>query len=223
MRFDPEFLMAKQLYDDGDLGRVFLADAHYVHDMRSVYPLTPWRLHAPQDLMYGGVTHPIDLLRWFLGDVAEVHALGGRGDLVPEYPQQANFVLNLRFTSGAIGRVLGAFDLVEPPLPMMGLGLYGTRASLSAAYTDRAPGRVRLVLDKVATHPTSVTDFPARVEGSYGHGDAVRRYMAHLHDCLVHDRTPSPGVRDGAASVAIAAAAWESVRTGQTVAVAAIP
>jgi predicted dehydrogenase len=169
--------------------------------------------------MYGGTTHPIDLLRWFLGDIVEVHALGGRGDLEPAYPQAANFLLNLRFAGGTIARVMGAFDLVEPPLPMMGLGLYGTRASLVAEYTDRAPGRVRLVLDKAPTHPTMVTDFPARVEGSYGHGDAVKRYMAHLHDCLVHDRTPSPGVRDGAASVAVAAAAWESVRSGAVVAV----
>ena len=37
-----------------------LADAYYVHDMREVYDFTPWRLHEPQDLMFGGIVHPVD-------------------------------------------------------------------------------------------------------------------------------------------------------------------
>ena len=83
MRFDLEFVNAKHLLDDGDLGEIIFAEAHYVHDARSFFPATPWRLHAPQDLMYGGASHPIDLLRWFLGDVDEVHAYGRKGDLRP--------------------------------------------------------------------------------------------------------------------------------------------
>ena len=53
-----------------------MADAYYVHDMREVYDFTPWRLHEPQDLMFGGVVHPVDILRCLLGDVEEVHAYG---------------------------------------------------------------------------------------------------------------------------------------------------
>ena len=33
----------------------------------------------PQDFMYGGVTHPVDVLRSFLGDVAEVHCYATKG------------------------------------------------------------------------------------------------------------------------------------------------
>ena len=47
-------------------GEVIFAEAHYVHDLRTFFPTTPWRLQAPQDLMYGGACHPVDLLRWFL-------------------------------------------------------------------------------------------------------------------------------------------------------------
>ncbi len=52
MRFNEEFAGAKALYDEGALGEIIFAEAHYVHDARTFFPLTPWRQTAPQDLMY---------------------------------------------------------------------------------------------------------------------------------------------------------------------------
>src|SRR5579883_2326320 len=46
MRFDPQFATAKRMLDDGDLGTIAWAEAHYVHDLRHILPLTPWRLTA---------------------------------------------------------------------------------------------------------------------------------------------------------------------------------
>jgi predicted dehydrogenase len=219
MRFDPEFVTARRMLLDGDLGDVVVAEAHYVHDIRHVWDLTPWRLHAPQDFMYGGVSHPVDLLRWFFGDVLEVHALGRKGNVTPEYPLADNFLLNLRFANGVIARVLGAYGIVHPPLPMMGLGLYGTNGSLTADFTDQKGGHVKVVLDKVPQHPVATMTFDPETEGAYGHGPNVQRYLRHFEECLTHDRQPSPNARDGAKSIATCAAAWESIRTGQVVAV----
>ena len=63
MRFDPEFQAAKRFYEDGDLGEAILAEAHYVHDIRCMAEYTPWRVEAPQDFLFGGACHPIDILR----------------------------------------------------------------------------------------------------------------------------------------------------------------
>jgi predicted dehydrogenase len=217
MRFDPEFSGAKRLYDDGDLGEIIFAEAHYVHDARGFFPLTPWRLQAPQDLMFGGASHPIDLLRWFLGDVEEVHAYGRKGNLTPEYPYEDNYLINLKFKNGAVARVLAAYGLVEPPMPMMGLGLYGTKASLQADFTDQQAGHIKLVYDKIERRPTATLVFPPEIEGTLGHGAGVMRYLQHFEQCLARDETPSPSVRDGAKSVAVCAAAWESIRKGGVV------
>ena len=214
MRFDPEFVAAKQLADDGDLGEIIFGEAHYVHDARGFFPGTPWRLQAPQDLMYGGASHPIDLLRWFLGDIEEVHAYGRKGNLTPEYPYADNYLINLKFTNGVIARVLAAYGLVEPPMPMMGLGLYGTQASLQADFTDQQDGHLRLVLDKIVTKPMANFTFPAEKEGALGHGGGVMRYLRHFEECLLQDQTPSPSVRDGAKSVAVCSAAWQSIHEG---------
>jgi predicted dehydrogenase len=217
MRFDPEFLSLKRMVEDGDLGDILFAEAHYVHDLRDVAAFTPWRVDAPQDWMFGGACHPIDALRWFLGDVEEVHVYANRSGMIANYPQEDNFLLNVRFTSGVIARILAAYGLVEPPLPMMGVSLYGTKASLRADYTDFKGGHIDIIYDKFQGHPHFHADIPPVTEGAYGHGQAVRRYMAHFQECLEKDLEPSPGVLDGAKTIAVGAAGWESIRTGQPV------
>jgi predicted dehydrogenase len=219
MRFDRQFLALKKLILDGDLGDLIVGEAHYVHDLRPVFGLTPWRLEVPQDFMYGGVTHPVDILQAFFGPVEEVHCYANKGNLT-SYPLRANFVLNLKFATGRIGRVLGLYEVVHPPLPMMQVGLYGTRGSAVGEFTDNEPGRLKVALDKLGPQPL-ISEFPPERDASvYGHGQTVIRYMRHFQECLDEDRTPVPGVLDGARSVAVAAAAWESADTGKPVAVA---
>jgi predicted dehydrogenase len=112
MRWNSSFQAIHDLFTAGALGEIRLAESYYVHDLRPVYDRSPWRYEMPQDLMYGGVCHPVDLLRWFLGEVDEVFAYGSYGGLDPRYPadKQDNFVISLRYRSGVIARVLGAYE-----------------------------------------------------------------------------------------------------------------
>lgn len=215
MRFDRQFLEAKRLFDQGELGELIALESHYVHDMRPVFGLTPWRLTMPQDFMFGGCVHCIDVMRAFAGDVRRVHAFARKGNLTPDYPLADNFFLNLEFASGVIGRVSGLYGVVHPPLPMMQVGIYGTKGSLQAEFTDNEPGEIRVILDRTAGHRPTVTRFEAeRDRSAYGHGATVIRYMRHFQECLDRDLEPSPSVVDGAKSVAVGAAAWESIRDG---------
>ncbi|MBI2440254.1 MAG: Gfo/Idh/MocA family oxidoreductase [Lentisphaerae bacterium] len=218
MRFDRQFLMAKKMFDDGDLGNLIALESYYVHDMRPVFPFTPWRLNAPQDLMFGGCVHSIDVIRAFGGDVETVQANAIKGNLTKQYPMADNFFLNLKFKSGVIGRVSGLYGIVHPPTPMMQFGIYGTQGSLQAEFTDNEPGQVRVVLDKFPAKKPLVSVFePERDLSAYGHGATVIRYMRHFQECLERDREPSPSVLDGAKSVAVGVAAWESVKTGKVI------
>jgi predicted dehydrogenase len=217
MRYEPQFTTIKKMYDDGDIGQIIMAEAHYVHDMREVFTLTPWRLHAPQDLMFGGVCHPVDVLRWFLGDVEEVFAYGNKGNLTPEYPIMSNFFLNLRFKNGVIARILGAYDIVHPPMPMMGVSIFGSKASAIGSFSDKLGGQVKMVFDKFDYKNEASIDYPAETEGAYGHGATVIRYLKHFEDCLNKDITPVPDAVEGAKSVAVCTAAWQSIQSGSPV------
>ena len=218
MRFDRQFLEARKLFDDGRLGELIALEAYYLHDMRPVFELTPWRLTMPQDFMFGGCAHSFDVIRAFGGDIQRVHAIANKGNLTAEYPLEDNFFINVEFSSGVIGRVSGLYGVVEPPTPMMQFGIYGTKGSLQSEFTDNRPGEVRVVLDGPEGLERTTTPFEAERDKSvYGHGAAVIRYMRHFQQCLDEDREPSPGVLDGAKSIAAGAAAWESVRTGKPV------
>ena len=218
MRFDRQFQMAKNLFDDGDLGDLIAVESYYVHDIRPIFDFTPWRLTAPQDFMYGGCVHSLDVIRAFAGDIETVHANAAKGNLTPDYPIADNFFINVKFRSGVIGRVSGLYGIVHPPTPMMQFGIYGAKGSLQAEFTDNEPGEIRVVLDKLAGHKPLVSRFePERDLSAYGHGATVIRYMRHFQECLDNDLQPSPSVVDGAKSVAAGAAAWESIDTGKVV------
>jgi predicted dehydrogenase len=148
--------------------------------------------------------------------VAEVHCYAAKGRLTPEYPLKNLFYLNLKFANGVIGQVKGLYDVVEPPLPMMQVALYGTRGTAVADFTDNQPGRLQIVLDRLPVKQPLTMEFePERDTSVYGHGATVIRYMRHFQECLDEDREPSPNVLDGARACAVAAAAWESTETGQ--------
>jgi predicted dehydrogenase len=217
MRFDRQFMNAMEFYRKGDLGSLIALESFYLHDMRPVYEATPWRKAVPQDLMFGGCVHSIDVIRAFGGDVESVHAVASKGGLT-DLPIEDNFYLNLKFKSGVIGRVSGLYGIVHPPTPMMQFNLYGSKGSLQSEFTDNQPGQVKVIFDNLADHKAYTAEFDAeRDTSAYGHGATVTRYMRHFQDCLDNDLEPSPSVIDGARSVAVGVAAWESIRTGQTV------
>jgi predicted dehydrogenase len=215
-RWYTSFLAVKKFYDDGDLGEIIFAEGHYVHEIKDYFRKTSWRLTVPQDFMYGGVCHPLDSLVWFLGDVDEVHCYANRGNL-SAYPIEDNFLLNVKFQNGVMARVLGAYGVIQPPWPMMGLTIYGNKATAMATFEDFLPSQFRITFDKLERNEPAVIDYPADLKGAYGQGDAVRRYMQHFEDCILNDKTPIEDAREGTKTIAALSAAWESARTGKPV------
>ena len=208
MRGDAKHMEAKRLCDEGVLGDLILAEATYTHDLRPVYAGTPWRTQMPQDLLLGGACHPIDALRWFMGDIEEVHCYGLRGGIAADYPQEDNFLINIRFASGRIGRVATLCGVVHPPaLLMNGLYIYGTRGTI-------IDGKVRLEPDRNLPFREYDVSFPMTERG---HGTEMIVMMRHMADCVLNGAKPWVGVREGARVVSTGLACWESLRTGRPV------
>lgn len=197
---------ARRLVDDGDLGRLVFGETHYVHDMRPVFDKTPWRYLEPKDFPVGSMCHPIALLGWFLGDVAEVFAYGVNSGVDPRYPAGTpdTYLVNVRFANGAIGRLLGAFGIIEPPLPMETLRLFGTKGSLvhDQVVFDRIPGKPAVTFEHAAER---------------GHDGEVRRYLEEFAREIRDGVPSSSSALDGAKTVAVGEAIKESVASGKPV------
>ncbi len=202
-----DFIDAKRACDAGEIGEPFMAEAHYVHDLRPVYKRSPWRTEMPQDLILGGACHPIDLLRWFMGDIEEVHCVGLRSGVAPEYPQEDTFFINVKFAGGKIGRIANLLGIVEPTGETMNsLTVYGTKGTIRDSVKT---------LDAHGDLPER--SYHAQMPPRGGHYGEMVVMMRHMADCVLNGTKPWVGAREGACVVSTGLACWESLRTGKPV------
>ena len=133
-RFAPHYEFLKGRVDSGDLGKLFQVEAGYVHDLRRIWKLTPWRADPsdPQNPWFGGVTHPVDLARWIGGEVVEVMAVENKGCSPQEYLPPDNFILVLKFESGAVGRIWCTFCIRQNPEFQTFCNAFGDKGSCLA-------------------------------------------------------------------------------------------
>ena len=131
-RFNPLVAHARKLIADGQLGELVLAESDYFHHVPGNLGIWEWlgRTDVAGSLIHAGTGHNVDLLRSFCGEVAEVSCFKDiRMPRTTQIQTEDIALLNLRFESGALGRV-GLF--LGPILPFtFSLRLYGTRGSLN--------------------------------------------------------------------------------------------
>jgi len=197
LRFAPKVMTLKQLLDTGHIGDVLIAESRYVHDLRDVCKLTPWRVKIPQDFLFGGACHPVDLLIHLVGKIKEVQCFAAKSGVIQGYPIEDNFLINLTFENGALGRVINATGVIHPPMELFGWKIFGTKGTIieDKMTLDTLPGRPTIALQY---HP------------GYGYGNEVRNYFKHFEECIREDKEPLVNARVGVHVIAVLEAVWIS-------------
>jgi predicted dehydrogenase len=138
-RFFESFMRQRAAFERGEIGEVELADAHYIHRMDWYYEKSAWAI-SQTDWVFLGLSHPIDLVRWYLGEIAEVAAVASKSALGKHYGIAGNdiYLVNLTSRNGRIGRAMGHYGLHELPSARnaIELMLYGSDGSSLAQYHD---------------------------------------------------------------------------------------
>ena len=98
---------------------------------------------------------------------------------------------------------------------MMSIGIYGTKGSAIGEFTDKAGRKVKFVFDKFEYKNESEILYPPELEGAYGHGATIIRYLRYFENYLKEDITPVPDAVEGAKSIAVCSAVWESKKSGK--------
>jgi predicted dehydrogenase len=128
----------RKAFEAGKLGELSFAETHYVHDMRWFYYERAWAREGGFDLLFACCSHPVDLIRWYMGDAEEVTAYAHQSAIASASDFHGNdtFVINLKFKSGNIGRVLGLYGLEQPHQlrPWIEVALYGTKGTFIGKY-----------------------------------------------------------------------------------------
>ena len=204
LRTNPRFAEAKRLADSGYFGELFYGEADYVHNISHLIR-GGWRGdreqgHTP---FVGGGCHMIDLLRWCMGEVVEIHAYGSRKCLSDEeYPFPDCAVSVLKFESGACGKFGTTYACRRPSF--RNFMLYGTEATyMSGRECDRV--RINDSLEDIIRLELPVKGHP--------YGPVIRDFA----QAVIDGTKPPISGRDVANTVAVALAGDESLATGRPV------
>jgi predicted dehydrogenase len=108
-RYHPVLARVKALLESGSLGKVLSANAHWGEYLPNWHPWEDYRQsYAARKDLGGGVvntlSHPLDYMRWLVGDVTGVSALTGHVSEL-ELDVEDNAEISLMFENGAISTV----------------------------------------------------------------------------------------------------------------------
>ena len=182
------------------------------------YDKSPWAI-GETDWAFLGLGHPLDLVRWYLGRIEEVHAYGmntalGRKHGVAGFDA---YVVNLRSVDGRLGRVLGNYGVTELPTArsMIECFLMGDRGSSLAKYP--ALDFVKLAADGTEVHEDyrhTLTGYYSRHELVGMHYGEFANYADYFARSIIDGTPNSPDLAEGIETVCVMEAVRASAQSG---------
>lgn len=219
-RFHPGLHTAKNLLDNGAIGRPLSVRSHWGEWLPGWHPWEDYRQgYSARADLGGGVLltlcHPFDYLRWLLGEVTALWAFSARlSDLELQVEDTAE--VGLRFGSAAgRGAVIGSLhlDYNQRP-PAHHLEITGATGTLR---WDNADGAVALY--RAESGEWEIFPAPAGFERN----DLFLAQMRHFRDVVAGAAAPLCTLEDGIRAMELALAAQTSQNEGRLIAFALQP
>lgn len=213
-RLEPEYATVKRMLAAGELGAVRLATTH-VHWWRDeeYYAAAPWRslMDAGGGSMMNQGVHNVDLLNWLCGPVEQVTAQFGT--LGHQMDAEDTTVATARFAGGALGMI--STSTATPPGAPATVTLHLDRGTIELGQGQVHRWEIDVPLPEFAQDDAGAASGmsdPSAI-GVAGHVSQWRDVLESIRD----GRTPAISGRDGADTVRLISAIYESARTGRAV------
>lgn len=219
-RFHPTLNKARELIRSNTLGKVLTVHAHWGEYLPQWHPWEDYRRsYAARADLGGGViltlTHPLDYLRYLLGDVESLWSFNGHiSPLALDVEDVAE--IGLKFMNGALGGL--HVNYFQRP-PVHRLEIVGTEGTL---HWDNAQGLLHLY--RMPTPFGSYSDqSPAPVPETFFPPDSFERnqlFVAqtrHFIEIVRGESEPICSLEDGIRALELALAAKKSAALGQSV------
>ena len=224
-RYQNRHRKLKELLDAGYVGEPILVRGAYLQDITYAWQhMEPERLKGywKHDGVISGIgIHALDLLRWLIGEAAEVQAVASTSDLIDsERRTEDSGLVLLKFANGCVGDVTVSYVLKHPHLgaswDVMPIEIYGRNGSIRmdehdtiTVAADKLGGEAGPGVFQVQTRPAVGAPRPP-AEGMAGAID-------HLLDCVLNGTQPLTHGEDARASLELVEAAYQSINEGRAV------
>ncbi|MBI2846553.1 MAG: Gfo/Idh/MocA family oxidoreductase [Chloroflexi bacterium] len=209
MRFHPSIRLIKELLEKGAIGKIVCARAQVGQYLPDWHPGEDYKKgYSAQESLGGGVildlSHELDYVRWFLGEVTEVFSFCSRVSTLEIGTEDTAEIL-LRFESGTIAEV--HMDYVQRSYGRS-CQIIGEEGTILWDFNEK---RVRLY----SASNNRWRSFPE--EKGYERNQMYLDEMKHFINCIQGEEKPMVDALEGKRVLEIALAAKESARTGRSI------
>lgn len=224
-RYQNRHRKIKEYIDAGYIGPPVLVRGAYLQDITYAWQhMEAERLKGywKHDGVISGIgIHALDMVRWLVGEVAEVQAVSATTDLIdPARKTEDSGLVLLRFANGCVGEVTVSYVLKHPHLgaswDVMPIEIYGRNGSIRmdehdtiTVVSDKIEGTAGPGSFQVQMRPAVGAPRPP-VEGMAG-------AIEHLLDCVHGGKEPLTNGIDARASLEVVEAAYRSIQEGRAV------
>jgi predicted dehydrogenase len=217
-RFFEPMKRQRKDYEAGLIGELTTVEAYYHADHRWFLE-KPWSLQQTFKWLYGGLSHPVDFIRWYLPNIEEVMGYGmlssngKKGGL--KNADTMHFIF--KATDGRIARVSGVYTGPVQPVTRdseMSCILRGTEGCSQGDYMDlRYAITDRTGEERMITWEHKLKHY-FRFEGKSHHAGEYQNYLEYFVDSIEENFTAYPDLKEGIGTIAVLQAMDKSLQTG---------
>lgn len=221
-RFFEPFKKQRADFEAGVIGELMTIESYYNADHRWFLE-KKWALEKSFKWLYGGLSHPVDFIRWYLPDIEEVM---GYGMISPngrqaglQHEDTMHFIF--KAADGRVARVSGSYTGPTQPTNRdsgMSCILRGALGASQADYHElRYAVTDRTGEQRVITWGDEQLNYYFRFEGQKHHAGEYQNYLEYFVDAIEQHYTAYPNLQEGIGTVALLQAMDRSLQTGRPV------
>jgi len=218
-RFNKSFRKVKSLIDEGELGQVFELRAIWDNARVTKPPQDAYRLklYSGGGFLQEDGSHPLDICRWWLGDVEEVSAYVSI--IAPDRHETEDLAcVVMRHRSGAISTL--HITMLTHMIGQETYTVFGTEGTLEMKWIYHSSRSLEPAIIRLYRNSREIIDLTLSPKASWNPLDELRenwQYLVeleHFCECIIEDKTPYCTGEDGRAVVELVNAAYLSAWKG---------
>src|SRR5215510_4049809 len=221
-RFFEPYKRQRKDFETGLIGELITIESHYNADHRWFLE-KKWALEKSFKWLYGGLSHPVDFIRWYLPDIEEVMGYGmiSHNGKKAGLKNEDTMHFIFRSSDGRVARVSGSYTGPTQPARRdsgMTCILRGTVGASQADYHElRYAITDKTGEEKIITWGDAALKYYFRFEGQSHHAGEYQNYLEYFVDSIEQGFTASPDMKEGIGTVALLQAMDKSLLTGKPV------
>lgn len=208
-------------FEAGLIGDLVTIESNYNADHRWFLG-KGWSLHQSFKWLFGGLSHPVDFIRWYLPNIEEVMGYGMLSPNGKKGGLKNHDTMHFIFKAddGRIASVSGTYSSPVQPSArdsQMTCILRGTEGCSQGDYPDLRYSIIENTGEEKMISFENKDKYYFRFEGRSHHAGEYQNYLEYFAKCIGTGETPYPDLKEGIRTIALLTAMELTLKNGKPV------